>query len=231
MAEPTNVPALNAIVPIRATSLDAVTCVISACVYRDASRREVLLGVRRSTETSRRHPGVLSTPTMRIPASLMSALLARQGVTDEEAMDFSGFANVAPMESARISVEDSLADPLSYAIEGLLTRKLGLAERLVEGRARGTAKSVALARDVVDGCETDAPEDTLMLTAELVLDDVLELDPTASYSRLDWVDVDLLDRALADDDPYLLIQGGEPWEVCLYGLCVRSAAFAVHHAA
>lgn len=38
--------------------------VISALLYRDPSRSEVLVGVRRATPLVRRFPGVVSIPTM-----------------------------------------------------------------------------------------------------------------------------------------------------------------------
>jgi hypothetical protein len=203
-----------------------VTPVLSLCVFRDASKREILLGVRSPTATSSRHPAVLSTPTMRVPWQLMSALLETHKVGEAELTALRGFSHLETVTGTRISVNGSMGDPLAYAVEGLMSRKLGWGDELVRGALSSEARAVAIARAVVEGCELDEPEDTFMLTVEVVLEDEVGLSPTASFSRLDWVATDLIETALEKNDPYLLISGGAAWEVCLYGLCVRSAAFA-----
>lgn len=205
--------------------------VLSLAIFRDESREELLLGVRRATATSPRHPGVLSTPTMRVPWSIMDAILERSRV--ELAPDeIRGMSRLQVPHSAPISVPNSMADPLSFAVEALLARKLGAADALVRGEMATSATASAVARALVDGCEMDEPEDTLMLTAEIVLESgAFEFPPTASFSRVDWVKTERLEDALRLDDPMLLISGSERWEVCLYGLCVKSAAFVVKRAA
>src|SRR5260370_10317256 len=49
--------------------------VVSLVLFREESRKEVLLGVRRNTPSAPRHPGVLSTPTMRVPRTIFAALV------------------------------------------------------------------------------------------------------------------------------------------------------------
>lgn len=205
--------------------------VLSLCIYRDESREEVLLGVRKPTITSPRHPGVLSTPTMRLPWPLMDALLEPLRVDASDVDELEGFEEVRVTQPIEIGVADSMSNPLSFAVESMMARKLGWGDALVRGDISATAQSVAIARADVDGCEMDETEDTFMLTVEIVLRSEVSLAATASFSRLDWVARNKIDTALELDDPYLLIKGGEPWEVCLHGLCVRSAAFAGRRAA
>ena len=65
---------------VGATPDDPETVVSLVC-FRDASRSQVLLGVRRPTPFAARHPAVLSTPTMAVPASVARELLPVAGFT------------------------------------------------------------------------------------------------------------------------------------------------------
>lgn len=205
------------------------TPVLSLAIFRDSSRSQMLLGVRRRTPTSPRHPGVLSTPTMRLPATLMASIAESVGAPVSPGRD--GMLALADPTPTPIGVANSMANPLSFAAEGLLARKLGWGNLLVEGGLSSHVRALAVSRAIVDGCELDLPEDTYMLTAGIELRTEVDLAPTASFARLDWVETELISDALAADDPAMLISGGESWEVCLYGLCVRSAAFAAGLAA
>jgi hypothetical protein len=95
--------------------------VLSLAIFRDESREEVLLGVRHPTATSQRHPGVLSTPTMRIPWVIMDSLLSRSDVTLPVDRIVGMNRIEEPYETA-IAVAGSMADPLSFAVEALLAR-------------------------------------------------------------------------------------------------------------
>src|SRR5262245_3872067 len=53
---------------------DNPVAVVSAVVVRGDRKEEILLGVRRETPLARRHPGVLSVPTVGVPMRLFDLL-------------------------------------------------------------------------------------------------------------------------------------------------------------
>lgn len=199
---------------------------LSLLVFRDATERELLLGVRRPSATSGRHGGVLSTPTMRMPRSLMRELLsATDYVPVDEDLPF--FRRLHAERCWQVGVPYSLASEQAFAAEALISRKLGLAAELVDGRLRGDLSVAALGYDAVHD-QIGGLEKTLMLTMRCVLTTPIDLPPsTASYSRLAWADSGKVEAAVAARDPLLLLPDESIWEICLHGLCVRSAAFVL----
>jgi hypothetical protein len=193
---------------------------VSCCIHRDSLRTQTLLGVRRSTAVSRRHPGVLSTPTMRVPLSVFA------GQTDVR--PDSGITLLPETPRTPIGAENSLQYPASFLIEGLLARKLGVGDALAQGSVSGWTQLRAVSvDDVHDPLGTERVERTLMLTYAVHLEKGAEEFPpsTASYSQIIWASTDLISRALAARDALLIDDTLNPFEVCIDGLCVRSAAF------
>jgi hypothetical protein len=187
----------------------------------------VLLGVRRSVPTSTRHPEVLSTPTMRVPAGVMDLALATIPELAESSLAPAEFEVVEDAAAVRIGEAMSMAEPLGYLVEALLARKLGVADDLLEGALSGFASPIVLARDTVldPASEDGEPEETRMLSLRVSLDRGSVPFPasTAAYSSLHWVEADLLPEAVAGNRPLDLIPEID-LNVCLHGLCVRSAA-------
>ncbi len=206
---------------------DTVVPVVSLLIYRDESMTEVLLGVRRPSSTSPRHPDVLSTPTMRIPLPFMTELLSVEE-SRAVAMTAPHFEALQGGRSWNIGVPYSLASPQAFVAESLICRKLFPAVELVDGRFAARLWQSAVAYDVIHDDE-GGYENTLMLTMSCVLASRPGRSPsgTPSYSRLDWVDTSLVDLAVTSRDPILLLPDASPLEVCIHGLCVRSAAFAI----
>jgi hypothetical protein len=205
-----------------------VVPVLSLLLFRDPHREQVLLGVRRSSSTSPRHPDVLSTPTMRIPMSLMQELV--KGVAapfDSESVPW--FQTLNDGRTWKIGVPYSLSSVHTFAAESLIARKLGMAEALVHGQLTGELSLSAIARDLIYD-DYGGQEMTVMLTMTSVLTSPVTL-PTSSpsYSRLDWVETGKVGEAVATRDPLLLLPDASVWEVCLHGLCVRSAAYAIEN--
>ena len=205
----------------------SVVPALSLLIFRDGTEREVLLGVRRPSATSGRHAGVLSTPTMRVPLSLMRELLreADYQIGDER----EPFFDRIPLTGTReLGVAYAMASAQAFAAEALISRKLGLAAELVEGRLTGELSAVAIGYDLIYD-EIGGMEKTLMLTLRCVLGSAIDLPArSASYSRLAWVQCANLEEAVATRDPLLLLPDESIWEICLHGLCVRSAAFVLH---
>jgi hypothetical protein len=121
----------------------------------------------------------------------------------------------------------SLRDPIAYLVESLLARKLGQAEALVGGQLSGDATPAAIAIDQVldPASEHGAPEITQMLTVRVRLDAGPDVFParTESYSSLHWVSAADLPLAVRGNRPTDLVPDID-LNVCLQGLCVRSAA-------
>lgn len=198
--------------------------VLSLVVHRIDAPNQVLLGVRRGSATSARHPDVLSTPTMRVPESIMEALLRSAEL--ETPTEFGQVIYAAPGRVAAIGMPMALADPLAFATEALLARKLRVGEHLVSGRLRGHVNASAVTLDIVyDPASDGAPERTLMLSASVMVDVGADLiqGPAESYSSLHWVDATNVADAVARKDVLALVPH-LGLEVCLHGLCVRSAA-------
>lgn len=201
--------------------------VVSCLVTRNQSSAAVLLGVRRHTRTSARHPGVLSTPTMRIPSQLYETITTgfRGAGTNAGAIEVHKSHSHHLIGSA-----GSLGCVNSFVVGSLLCRKLALASALASGRfeAHATIRTTALDQvdDPLGGGEA---EWTAMVTYELRITKGWEEIPSAApgYSRLIWAPVDRLAAAVTSHDALLVDDSLDPFEVCIGGLCVRSAVQAV----
>lgn len=193
---------------------------ISCSIHRDAQMSETLLGVRRQTAVSVRHPGVLSTPTSRVPETLLRSVI--------DTFPADGLQLLPDLPATPIGSEGSLQYPGSYLVESLMARKLGLSEALVRGVIRGTAQPrMIAAEEVADPLGTDETEHTVMLTLSVVLTAGSDHIPssTGSYSRLIWAPTELIGKALVARDALLIDDTLNPFEVCIDGLCIRSVAY------
>lgn len=178
---------------------------------------QVLVGVRRR-ETNRRHPGVISVPTIRIPQMLSRGLRVNpnHGKSQRFLTSSGTFGQPGSTESAAgLLVELVLAKKL---IDGAI-----LDQGLVSGRC---ALRLALRQDVndpggVDGCI----EDTLMLTVVVSWDRGIDHLPakSGSYSPLAWVPATELITSWDLHDGMRLFPDADPFEICIRGLCVLSA--------
>lgn len=196
--------------------------VLSTAIFRDATRAQILLGVRRLTPTTERHPGVLSTPTMRIPAQVF-ALMRGDAVAQPTE---SGMVHIRSGRQFAVGDSTFYLDVGAFAIETILARKLGLAETLVLKKFKATARAELIAlENVRDPLGTTQEEWTQMLSYAVVVTEGSELIPKESvaYSRLIWAPSDLVGGALYGKDALLLDDTLDPFEVCIDGLCVRSA--------
>lgn len=204
---------------------NSVVPVASLLLFRDSSLGEILLGVRRPTATSSRHPDVLSTPTMRVPLRFLAEAVGDIG-EQSRPLTIGEFRPLSGRREAPLGSAYSLADPATFLAEALMCRKLGLGEVVVSGRLTARATVLGIAYDRIFD-ESGGYENTLMMTVRVVPVERLADDPvsTASYSRLEWVDSSTVGTAVAARDPLLLLPDASVWEVCLHGLCVRSAAF------
>jgi len=200
--------------------------VVSLAVLRPGDPALALFGVRSATLTSSRHPNVLSSPTMRVPAAVMRAALSSLGMACFQP-ETGEIRLLSGCPTAPIGCAGSMGDVTAFLVESVLMRKLGLAGPLVTGRVTGRATAKALALDRVADPLGGGPEElTLMLSILLELDSGAEEFPvsTESYLRLDWVDIERIRDAVDSHDALQLVPDADPFTVCLQGLCVRSTA-------
>jgi hypothetical protein len=198
---------------------------VASIVVTGRGDREVYLGVRRPVLTSSRHPGVLSTLTMSIPEPFFRAALAEFDHSDLPAVG-EVLQSTATVERA-VGEANGMGSPSVFLAESLLARKLEIGHLLVNGDLCGQLRLLGVASDVVnDPKGGGAAEHTMMATFGLTLTGGVALLPgsSSSYSRLAWVDGSALGEALAQNDALLLLPDADPFEVCIHGLCVRSAA-------
>ena len=196
---------------------------VLSCIVTAGSRPgELLLGVRRGTAVSPRHPGVLSTLTMRIPEALYRAVV--DGDPSLYRVGSTTITTNSPVVAIGSDSSNSL--PASYAIESLLARKLDLGHALSLGQLQASARLSAVAvQEVPDPQGGRPPEWTHMASFLLSITGGVNLIPsvTGAYSRLTWVQGSNLGLAFRSHDALLLDDSLDPFEVCISGLCIHSA--------
>jgi hypothetical protein len=201
--------------------------VVSA-VVRDAWNADsLLLGVRRSAATSQRHPAVLSTFTMRVPLPILASAGAAAGFASLEDVQMRQTLSAPVADSHAFGVPGGFRHLSVYLVEAMFARKLGVADALVAGQLRGRVSNLGLARDVVaDPIGGNNDEHTLMLSYLVEVTDGVSMIPssTSSYDPIQWVDGRKLAKAVRSHDALILMPDANPWDICLHGLCVRSAA-------
>jgi hypothetical protein len=173
---------------------------------------------------------------MRLPRELFELVAGPhiEKLTDTETDTGTGsIAGITSDRGVAIGCGASLGYADTFVVESLLARKLGVADSLVLGRIQGRAKPATIAVDNVDDpLGTGRTEHTYMISYSLVLEAGADLVPTetASYSRLIWAPTRLLGQAVASRDALILDDTLDPIEVCIHGLCVRSAAYQLEQA-
>lgn len=181
----------------------------------------MLVALRRAV-TNVRHPGVVSLPTMRVPAAtkvLLPTPAHEPDVQDE--VEFRGVLR----EQEQFGVPGAGAVAASYLTEAILSRKLGAADLLETGQLTGWCAVRMTAEGIVDDpTGTTDSELTLMYTILVRIDTGANLLPTesAAYSHIRWVDPKLFLLAWHRRDAQLLFPDANPFEICIRGLCIRS---------
>ncbi|MGW5560784.1 hypothetical protein ACWER9_26620 [Micromonospora sp. NPDC003944] len=182
---------------------------------------EVLLGVRRPTPLVKRFPGVVSTPTMGVPWQVFQALDPGTAHRQQQA----AVEKLARSSWFEVGGGGYLSTVGGYALEHLMSRKLGLAPALVMGRFRASARLWARSLDnVSDPLGTEEHQWTAMLTYLVTVGEGAEEVPaeTNSYSRLLWTPIETARAAVRARDALVIDDTLNPFEVCLQGLCLRS---------
>lgn len=185
-------------------------------IDRRNGRQAVLVGIRNEA-VNVNHPNVVSVPTMRLPLDLASAVLAQ---VEEQRLPSS-------------IIQPQIAhDPLGYSIWTLLAAKVGLADA-IERQAFDVSPKVGclLQGESLIGYENgeDITEKLTMINVLCVVDRGHDEVPhrNAVFSHFEWLDYDELVGAAATKDLSDLNDPFTAPEVCIHGLCIKTAV-ALH---
>lgn len=207
---------------MREKKIDNPVGVVSAAIFRDQTMSEVLLGVRKETPLVNRHPGVLSTLTVGVPVEIFDVLSLDKPVPYRDG-DIIGIKHDQVFTVGQAGYLD---DTRAFVLEALLARKAGISDALTLGRFVGRGQLKAISVDLVaDPLGTEQEERTRMLTYSIVVERGADEfpDSTPSYSRFIWVNAARVGEAMEKRDALLLDSTLNPFEVCIDGLCIRSA--------
>lgn len=176
--------------------------VLALTLLREGEEGPEVLCVVRRPETNATHPDVLSVPTMRVPVAL-----AR--------------------EWPAATLDGHTVTGLPYAVECLLTRKLGLGDALESGWPRYDLGRFGAWQGgsyigVEDGC--DVIEDLTMYNVEVRFRHTYNEVPsrTASYAPILWTPVPRFLEVVATRDVGRLRADLDEILVCVRGLCVET---------
>jgi hypothetical protein len=196
---------------------EAVYCA-SCNIYRDPGMTKILMGVRRPVPASPRHPGVLSTPTMRLPRQVFESVT--------RPLEVESGVVVLDEQPVRRTGPGSFQHVETFVVESLMARKLGLGDALMTGRVRARVTTTSVAVDhVADPLGSGLSELTHMISWSVVLEAGADLVPsaTSAYAPLLWADTERVREAMRAKDALIVDDTLNPFEVCIDGLCVRSA--------
>lgn len=214
---------------------------LSLTIFRDADDGlELLTGVRRE-DVNPTHPGVVSTPTKRLPKAIAELLFKeKQGWLEQadlfrlEAIDPTHPEVVGRFIGNSEPIPDN-SSILPFVTADLLARKLGLAEALEGSSADNPLGSVSI-QSVLAGFSnaTADPETGEHLFEPLIVfgavakvdrpEDIPSI--TSSYRNISWVPIGDFIEGVDGKNAPLLIEGLTPEDeisVCVRGLCLATS--------
>ena len=174
----------------------------------------------RNDKVNRTHPNVVSVPTQRMPASLAHAIIykgKRRGVFAETSL-----LSSKPVLSSRVSGHD----PLIFAVESLLSRKLGVADALEADVIKFEAVVAGVHNGTANYENLSTSENLRMINVKLVITEGIEHFPnnTTSYDIINWIKVENFLRMWDDGKDVSLAGIGfeKALGICVDGLCILS---------
>lgn len=226
---------------ISLTILDDAT--LSSSEIHDQTK--ILIGVR-SAEANITDPNVVSVPTQRAPPKLLKEICSKSqkveiskniGLNFPEHFLQAYLLNAPVIDNKQVSGHNSTI----YAVESVLTRKLGLADALERGNIHFTACPTSLIVGSVfyEKITSDLPGKPINVQEQELHQEYQEMcnisvrlsdaryvpKSTASYSALRWIDVHKFMEMSRTKDYDLLISvfGQQAVNYCVHGLCLTSA--------
>jgi hypothetical protein len=200
--------------------------VVDASSLREGAveTRSKVLVVARDPSSNPTHPNVVSVPTQRIPDALYHSL-------EGDLRSPSKRGQMLGLEAARVvdSQLDDSHDPLVFAVESVLARKLGFADALERDQVSYEAGLHTLIQGAAmydNLADVDLYEGIDMLSVVVALADPQRLlqQRTGSYSEIAWTSVGGLLASIDSRDPGDLEVGFDPIELCVHGVCLEAAS-------
>lgn len=179
---------------------------------------QVLVTVR-DPFNNRTHPGVVSVPTIRLPAALAIELRQGQHVSNQ-------FGATELFEYVAMNSWDADShSPITFAVKTLLCQKLGVADALESGGLLFSAGVAASSAGWSYYDDEPSPSGEFIRMTTLMVSiarGVGVFTPqTASYSSVAWRKTGTFLRAARARDVSTL--GYDPVSTCIHGLCIASA--------
>lgn len=184
----------------------------------------VLVGIR-DPRSNLTHPSVLSTPTMRAPWADLLAIAA--SATGRRSTEQGVLLSGPPIWSGTqrgSSRPDRLPRAMITLVTEVLESKLGQAEGLLDGSLLFSAEpALAMAGAAYYG-NLSLIERIVMVNVLVVIEAGATLFPsrTSSYDPLLWTPVPKFIKAVESRDPFEILEEGDPFEICVHGLCVAA---------
>lgn len=179
---------------------------------------QVLVTVR-DPLNNRTHPGVVSVPTIRLPAALAVELRQGQHLSNQ-------FGSTELFECVAIKSWDADGhSPIIFAAKTILCQKLGVADALESGGLLFSAGVAASSAGWSYYDDEPSPSSEFIRMTTLMVSIVRGVSmftpQTSSYSSVTWRKVGTFLRAARARDVSTLSY--DPMSICIHGLCIASA--------
>lgn len=178
-----------------------------------------LLVTVRDPFNNRTHPGVVSVPTIRLPAVLAVELRQGQHLSSQ-------FGSTELFECTGMNSWDADGhSPIIFAVKATLCQKLGLADALESGSLLFSASVAASSAGWSYYDDEPSPSGEFIRMTTLMVSIIRGVSmftpQTSSYSSVIWSKVGTFLRAARARDVSTL--GYDPVSMCIHGLCIVSA--------
>lgn len=178
-----------------------------------------ILVVVRDPQTNDTHPNVISIPTHRVPNALFRAI--KESAEREEEIGSTTFYKAGEVDN----LSESAHHPVVYAVETILSRKLGVASELELDtlRFRAALRAITIGKSIYTDSELfERTEHIVMANIRVIITQGADLFPlkSSSYSPIFWVSVNSFLETVQQKNPLVLEL--DPIEYCIHGLCIST---------
>lgn len=200
----------------------AVLCL--TVLDHSVSGTKVLVGVR-DPDRNLTHPNVLSTPTLRI--SWRDLCLVVGNADRREPKGEGVLLRSTPLASGSPDPRTSTTRPqiLQRLARQVLTSKLGTPSANPHTGPFFEVETGLIVAGAAEYANLGLAERIVMLGLIMRLRNSASCFPekTPSYKQLVWTPVSTFVKAVDERDPFLIFDGGDPFEICVHGLCVAAS--------